>query len=77
MTTMLPRMTPATGLGYATPSAKAWIHGGSPTKGFLSSIDVGPFQGTFHTQLVGSSGSAAVGQMRTYPSAGYAHAVSC
>jgi hypothetical protein len=21
------------GLGYATPSAKAWIHGGSPTKG--------------------------------------------
>ena len=37
------------GLGYATPSAKAWIHGGSPTKGFLSSIDVGPFQGTFHS----------------------------
>ena len=36
------------GLGYSTPSAKAWIHGGSPTKGFLSSIDVGPFQGTFH-----------------------------
>jgi thiosulfate dehydrogenase [quinone] large subunit len=36
------------GLGYATPSAKAWIHGGSPTKGFLSSVDVGPFQGTFH-----------------------------
>jgi thiosulfate dehydrogenase [quinone] large subunit len=36
------------GFGYATPSAKAWIHGGSPTKGFLSSIDVGPFQSTFH-----------------------------
>jgi thiosulfate dehydrogenase (quinone) large subunit len=36
------------GLGYATPSAKAWINGGSPTKGFLSSIDVGPFQGMFH-----------------------------
>src|SRR5690242_6137467 len=36
------------GLGYSTPSAKAWINGGSPTKGFLSSIDVGPFQGTFH-----------------------------
>jgi len=36
------------GLGYATPSAKAWINGGSPTKGFLSSVDVGPFQGTFH-----------------------------
>ncbi|WP_433062726.1 hypothetical protein [Dactylosporangium sp. CS-033363] len=39
----------AFGLGYATPSAKAWIHGGSPTKGFLSSVDVGPLQGFFHT----------------------------
>ena len=37
------------GLGYSTPSAKAWIHGGSPTKGFLSSVDVGPFQSTFHS----------------------------
>jgi thiosulfate dehydrogenase (quinone) large subunit len=37
------------GLGYSTPSAKAWTNGGSPTKGFLSSIDVGPFQGTFHS----------------------------
>jgi len=37
------------GFGYATPSAKAWINGGSPTKGFLSSIDVGPFQSLFHT----------------------------
>jgi thiosulfate dehydrogenase (quinone) large subunit len=37
------------GLGYSTPSAKAWIHGGSPTKGFLSSVDVGPFQSVFHT----------------------------
>lgn len=36
------------GLGYATPAAKAWIHGGSPTKGFLSSVDVGPLQGAFH-----------------------------
>jgi thiosulfate dehydrogenase [quinone] large subunit len=36
------------GFGYATPSAKAWINGGSPTKGFLSSVDVGPFQGFFH-----------------------------
>ena len=23
------------GLGYSTPSAKAWIHSGSPTLGFL------------------------------------------
>ena len=37
------------GFGYATPSAKSWINGGSPTKGFLSSVDVGPFQGTFHS----------------------------
>jgi thiosulfate dehydrogenase [quinone] large subunit len=37
------------GLDYATPSARAWINGGSPTKGFLSSVAVGPFEGTFHT----------------------------
>ena len=37
------------GLGYSTPSAKAWIHGGSPTKGFLSSVEVGPFQSLFHS----------------------------
>jgi thiosulfate dehydrogenase [quinone] large subunit len=36
------------GLGYATPSAKAWIAGGSPTKGFLGSVDVGPFAPAFH-----------------------------
>jgi thiosulfate dehydrogenase [quinone] large subunit len=36
------------GLGYATPAAKAWINGGSPTKGFLSSVDVGPFDTAFH-----------------------------
>jgi thiosulfate dehydrogenase [quinone] large subunit len=37
------------GWSYATPSARAWINGGSPTKGFLSSVDVGPFQGAFHS----------------------------
>jgi thiosulfate dehydrogenase [quinone] large subunit len=31
------------GLGYATPAARAWINGGSPTKGFLSRVAVGPF----------------------------------
>jgi thiosulfate dehydrogenase (quinone) large subunit len=36
------------GLGYATPSAKAWINGGHPTKGFLSSVAVGPFETVFH-----------------------------
>ena len=37
------------GLNYATPSAKAWINGGSPTKGFLSSVETGPFQSWFHS----------------------------
>jgi thiosulfate dehydrogenase [quinone] large subunit len=36
------------GLGYATPAARAWINGGSPTKGFLSNVAVGPLEGTFH-----------------------------
>ena len=36
------------GLGYATPAARAWINGGSPTKGFLSRVAVGPLEGTFH-----------------------------
>jgi thiosulfate dehydrogenase [quinone] large subunit len=37
------------GFGYATPSAKAWINGGSPTKGFLSGVEVGPLESTFHS----------------------------
>jgi thiosulfate dehydrogenase [quinone] large subunit len=38
------------GWGYATPSARAWINGGSPTKGFLSNVEVGPhwLQTFFH-----------------------------
>ena len=36
------------GLGYATSSAHAWINGGSPTKGFLSGVDVGPLSGAFN-----------------------------
>jgi thiosulfate dehydrogenase (quinone) large subunit len=35
------------GLNYSTPSSHAWIHGGSPTKGFLSGVNVGPFASTF------------------------------
>jgi thiosulfate dehydrogenase [quinone] large subunit len=34
------------GLGYATASGKGWVDGGSPTKGFLSHVDVGPMAGT-------------------------------
>ncbi|WP_340384400.1 hypothetical protein U5640_41580 [Streptomyces sp. SS7] len=37
------------GLGYATPSGKGWIDGGSPTKGFLGSVAVGPMESTFHS----------------------------
>ncbi|MEU7788879.1 DoxX family membrane protein [Amycolatopsis sp. NPDC049159] len=37
------------GLGYATPAKGAWLNGGSPTKGFLSSVHVGPFESMFHT----------------------------
>ncbi|MER6526414.1 hypothetical protein [Streptomyces sp. NPDC001508] len=36
------------GLGYATPSGKGWIDGGSPTEGFLSSVAAGPMRSTFH-----------------------------
>lgn len=35
------------GLGFATPSARAWINGGSPTNGFLGSAK-GPFSGFYH-----------------------------
>lgn len=35
------------GLGYATPSERAWINGGSPTRGFLSGVQ-GPFEGLFN-----------------------------
>ncbi|MEU0650528.1 hypothetical protein ABZ537_51060, partial [Streptomyces umbrinus] len=30
------------GFGYATPSGKGWIDGGSPTMGFLSGVAAGP-----------------------------------
>ncbi|GLZ60870.1 MULTISPECIES: DoxX family membrane protein [Micromonospora] len=37
------------GFGYATPAAKSWVNGGSPTKGFLTNVEVGPLQGFFHS----------------------------
>ena len=40
------------GWGFATPAERAWINGGSPTKGFLSGVDVGPFQ-TFFQNIAG------------------------
>jgi len=42
------------GLGYSTPGERAWINGGSPTKGFLSNVEVGPFQDFFHS-IAGST----------------------
>ena len=36
------------GLGVATPAARAWLNGGSPTAGFLGAVD-GPFAGFFNT----------------------------
>jgi thiosulfate dehydrogenase [quinone] large subunit len=37
------------GFGYLTPSARAWINGGSPTMGFLKRVNVGPLESTFHS----------------------------
>ncbi|MBT0773394.1 DoxX family membrane protein [Kineosporia sp. J2-2] len=36
------------GLHYSTVGEKAWVNGGSPTKGFLSGVAVGPFESLFH-----------------------------
>ncbi|MCS7476887.1 DoxX family membrane protein [Umezawaea endophytica] len=38
----------AFGLGYSTASERAWFNGGSPTKGFLGQVAVGPLESTFH-----------------------------
>jgi thiosulfate dehydrogenase [quinone] large subunit len=37
------------GLGFSTPVNKAWIHGASPTAGFLSMATKGPFVNIFHS----------------------------
>ena len=37
------------GLHYSTPGAKSWLNGGSPTKGFLGHVEVGPLQGVYHS----------------------------
>lgn len=36
------------GLGHETPSKGAWIHGGSPTQGFLAFAAKGPFKDIYH-----------------------------
>lgn len=35
------------GLGYATPVARSWLNGGSPTRGFLGGVE-GPFAAMFN-----------------------------
>lgn len=47
------------GLGFATAPDKAWIHGGSPTSGFLANGVRGPFADIFH----GLAGMALVDWM--------------
>jgi thiosulfate dehydrogenase [quinone] large subunit len=42
------------GLGYATPSARAWINGGSPTRGFLANSATGPFE-SFYKDIAGAA----------------------
>ncbi|GAA1860773.1 DoxX family membrane protein [Asanoa iriomotensis] len=56
------------GLGYSTPVERSWVNGGSPTKGFLSHVEVGPFQsiahsmaGTWWADTLFMAGMAAVG----------------
>lgn len=41
------------GLGHGTPSAKAWIDGGSPTEGFLKHSPKGPFA-DFYNSIAGA-----------------------
>ncbi|HYI57366.1 MAG TPA: hypothetical protein VEX66_04300 [Microlunatus sp.] len=35
------------GLGFSTPAERAWVNGGSPTRGFLSGVE-GPFAGIYN-----------------------------
>jgi thiosulfate dehydrogenase [quinone] large subunit len=41
------------GFGFATPSERAWVSGGSPTRGFLASSADGPFAG-FYKDIAGA-----------------------
>lgn len=42
------------GLGFATPSERSWLNGGSPTNGFLSNSATGPFA-SFYKSIAGSA----------------------
>lgn len=42
------------GLGHETASARSWINGGSPTKGFLANSPTGPFE-SFYNSFAGDA----------------------
>lgn len=42
------------GWGFATPSERAWINGGSPTRGFLTNSASGPFE-SFYKSIAGDT----------------------
>jgi len=42
------------GLGYATPSERSWLNGGSPTRGFLENSAAGPFA-DFYKNIAGQA----------------------
>ena len=44
-----PSWTSCSGSATRPRRAKSWINGGSPTKGFLSGVEVGPFQSSFNS----------------------------
>jgi thiosulfate dehydrogenase [quinone] large subunit len=46
-TFLWPFLDKAFGLGHETASADAWIHGGSPTSGFLGNATSGPFSSMY------------------------------
>src|SRR5215470_507352 len=37
------------GWGFATPSERSWLNGGSPTRGFLQNSATGPFESFYHS----------------------------
>jgi thiosulfate dehydrogenase (quinone) large subunit len=48
------------GLGHETASKAAWIHGGSPTNGFLGFATQGPFADVYH-DMAGNGGALLLG----------------
>ena len=54
------------GFGFATPSSRAWINGGTPAQGFIKGVD-GPFHDVHHA--VDQGPRLAVGQahLRRHP----------